>query len=425
MIPSTKLQIYFARLYVILLTAIFCLEQVAPKLSTLTIILFCVVLLFQSWFQKIKLRYSKDVLIFQSIYLFGVVGLLYSMNLKGGLHYLETTASLFIAPFFLSNLILSKKQVGLIILAATVFCCVIHFDLVLQYYQSKGIVWANFFQAENFTLLSHWKLTYFYQENLGHHTFLGQYLCLGIFASIYHLFYGAGKYLKPLLITILTMSLISITISESRIALIVIGIIVLFHLVLYLKPYLSFKKSYFIILFAVGILGGSVLITKKSSHLVSIYENKLAYYRSMTPEEASGNALSRIVIWGNSIETILNQGILRGAGTGDSEHHQIEQYKKNGIPEQYHRFNTHNQYLDYQIRYGLLGLLCFLGSLGYAFGKAFKSKNYLYCGFILIFMTFCLTENMLQRQAGVVFFAFFNALLYFSGKPSASSAPPT
>ena len=411
----------FSNIYTFLLAAIFCLEQIAPKLSTLTIILFCLTVLFQFWLQNIKLNYPKDVLIFQSIYLFGIIGLLYTTDLKTGLHYLETTASLLIAPFFLFNIALSRKQAGLIILAATTFYCIVHFNLVPQYYRSKGIILANLFQAENLTLVLHSRFTEFYAKYAGHHTFLMQYFCIGIFLSTYYLFSSKG-YVKIILIVISIVSLASIVLSESRIALVVPIMLFFFYLSLYLKRYLVLNKTYLVAALGLIFLAGGILIIQISDKLVYLYEEQIEYYKAFTEEEAEAYSLSRVVIWGNSIETILNQGIFVGAGTGDSEHHQIEQYKKNGIPEHYHHFNTHNQYLDYQIRYGILGLLCFLGTLLYAFRKAWKSENYLYCGFVLIFMTFCLTENMLQRQAGVVFFAFFNGLLYFSSKPSASSA---
>jgi len=50
---------------------------------------------------------------------------------------------------------------------------------------------------------------------------------------------------------------------------------------------------------------------------------------------------------------------------------------------------------------------------------AFKRKDYIYFFFILLFAMSILTESMFENQAGVVFYAFFNALLFYympSGK---------
>jgi hypothetical protein len=60
---------------------------------------------------------------------------------------------------------------------------------------------------------------------------------------------------------------------------------------------------------------------------------------------------------------------------------------------------------------GLIGLLSFLICIGGAFYMAWKSKQMLYLVFTTIFTISCFTESMLEVNKGIIFYAFFNALL--------------
>jgi len=84
----------------------------------------------------------------------------------------------------------------------------------------------------------------------------------------------------------------------------------------------------------------------------------------------------------------------------------------------YLNFNLHNQYLEYFLKFGLIGLLYFLTILFLSFRKAIKEKNKLYFSFLLIFCLFSLTESNLEVQRGIVFFVLINAIFYFFPQPT-------
>jgi O-antigen ligase len=101
-----------------------------------------------------------------------------------------------------------------------------------------------------------------------------------------------------------------------------------------------------------------------------------------------------------------------GYGTGDIKDVLIEGYKKEGFIKGYDRkYNSHNQFLQFLLAFGIIGLLVFLLSLIYPMFFAFFKKNYLYVFLILILCFNFLFESMLETKAGVEFYAFFNALL--------------
>jgi len=69
-------------------------------------------------------------------------------------------------------------------------------------------------------------------------------------------------------------------------------------------------------------------------------------------------------------------------------------------------YNTHNQYLDQFLKFGIVGLILFIVCFGYFLPKA----EVLYQTFGVIVAVSFLTENYLDRQMGVVFIALFNTL---------------
>lgn len=79
-------------------------------------------------------------------------------------------------------------------------------------------------------------------------------------------------------------------------------------------------------------------------------------------------------------------------------------------------YNTHNEYLNQWLSFGLVGFLYFISYWIFYLKKAFDTKNFLFVFFIIMLMLTCLTENILSRQQGVLLVAFFLNLFYFFNK---------
>ncbi len=109
--------------------------------------------------------------------------------------------------------------------------------------------------------------------------------------------------------------------------------------------------------------------------------------------------------------SLVKQNWLWGVGAGDV------QVSLNACLNQFdtqvyavHNYNTHNEYINYWLSFGIIGLLVFVAVLGFSFYTAIVSGQYLHIYF-LVFMSICfLTENYLDRQAGVTFFALMQTL---------------
>ena len=125
---------------------------------------------------------------------------------------------------------------------------------------------------------------------------------------------------------------------------------------------------------------------------------------------------SRKVIWYCSIATLKTDNHwLWGVGTGDVQDHLTNCYKdKNKYLYEHREFNAHNEYLQTFVRNGIFGLLSLLGIILLLSKAGLQHKSYVYLGFLIFFLISNLTESMLSRQAGVIFFTCFNSLFVFT-----------
>ncbi|WP_062055024.1 O-antigen ligase family protein [Aquimarina longa] len=91
------------------------------------------------------------------------------------------------------------------------------------------------------------------------------------------------------------------------------------------------------------------------------------------------------------------------------------QKKLNKCYEKYNNYqkinyNTHNYYLFLLGSGGIICLVLFLGSIFFQIKSSIFNKNFLHLVFILIIITFSLSENILSRSYGATFFTFFTLL---------------
>lgn len=77
------------------------------------------------------------------------------------------------------------------------------------------------------------------------------------------------------------------------------------------------------------------------------------------------------------------------------------------------KYNSHNQYLDFILVSGLIGLIIILFFQFKIIKIALKNKNTIYLYFIIYFILNITFENVLNRHDGVMFFSFFNTILFF------------
>lgn len=138
------------------------------------------------------------------------------------------------------------------------------------------------------------------------------------------------------------------------------------------------------------------------------WEYRQYYYNG----NATGHSFTqRLEYWKTSL-FIFKQHPLNGVGTGDLKiaFHDAYIELNSKLSDQW-RLRSHNQYLSFGIAFGIFGMLYLIFALIYPMFKLSTQKEFVYCMFLLTAMISMLTEDTLETQAGVTFFAFLNALL--------------
>ena len=123
-------------------------------------------------------------------------------------------------------------------------------------------------------------------------------------------------------------------------------------------------------------------------------------------------SIDRFIIWSTAMGEILNepQSYLLGKGTGSSETVMRGAYERKQINWEFEKkVDTHNQYLNFLMEFGIAGLIIITVWFVIAMKQSLRQDN---LGFALMAFFACsmFFENYLNRQKGVVFFALFFCL---------------
>lgn len=125
----------------------------------------------------------------------------------------------------------------------------------------------------------------------------------------------------------------------------------------------------------------------------------------------------RLILWTVAVDIIKDHPM--GLGTGDLNQEIEHRLLDMGKPKFAERhLNPHNQFLQIGGELGIIGIAVFLLMILISVIKGFRERGWLLLLLSGALAFNCLFESMLQRQSGVVFFAFWICLLMF--KPSES-----
>ena len=125
----------------------------------------------------------------------------------------------------------------------------------------------------------------------------------------------------------------------------------------------------------------------------------------------NGGSLSQRIEYTRASLYLIKEHPLFGIGTGDAPDLYQQAYNELDSPlDLSYRRRAHNQYLSITVAFGAVGLLLFLAVLLLPYCSNKKYRTYLYTIFLCIILLSMLPEDTIETQAGVTFFAFFEAL---------------
>ncbi len=128
------------------------------------------------------------------------------------------------------------------------------------------------------------------------------------------------------------------------------------------------------------------------------------------------SVMQRIEFWRASMR-IISDNFWFGTGTGDIKNAFKDEYKKmsSSLNPKF-RWRSHNQFLSVFAALGIFGLLWFVAVLIIPGIMTGGFKDYFYLIFFIILTLSMLSEDTIENQAGVTFYAFLTSFFLFARK---------
>lgn len=375
---------------------------------------FFIALMLINWLVEADFKYKFETLIknkftflFVSLYIVHLIGLIYTENKSSGEFDLQVKLSLIIFPILLGSRPFSGKKKDKIfyaLIAGSALSAIILIIRAVYLYFSLG---ENNFFYETFSYFLHPSYFSMYL-NVAIGWLLINILQNGFKGKSFTAFYA--------LITIVFFSVIIVMLSSKM------GIITMVLMyITFLLIYIITKRKY--VLGIIGLLSIGLLIAGVITYVPEIKGRMDRALNAVTSSSVnSSNAEStavRMLIWSAANQVIADNLIL-GTGTGDAKDELMKVYEDRGMTGAIeHDLNAHNEFYQIFIALGVAGFILLLANFYFPLFYSFKTGNSVYLIFLFVTFLNFIPESMLETQAGVMFYAFFNSLLCFH--PSGNS----
>ena len=227
------------------------------------------------------------------------------------------------------------------------------------------------------------------------HVYISTFIVFVLLATLF-IWKSLNRNKKTLLIVINAINMVAFILLSSKISLIIILGIAIFHLLYSRKNW----KLWLYFSLAVGL----ILIAVRFFNPYWQRIDKL--FHGDDP---------RIEIWPCAWQTIKNKSFIGFVPLGDFQEKLNYCYYEETKKLYLERYSTHSQYLEFWLILGISGLIGYIFSLIYLFRYAIKTKRRLLQQVIVMLMIFGVTECILSRQYGIMFYAVTLGFLVFSG----------
>ncbi len=360
--------------------------------------------------KKLKSIFSFQNLVLTSVFFLNLLGIIYSMDRGQAMKDAQRQLAILIFPVILSLTNFELAYYRSRILKVLAFTAV--FTIVYLYGDAIHIILYNKLSIS--TLFNQVFINQNFSEPIGiHATYLAMQVALAL-AVMLNLFLngrnGKDKTFYFIGVAILSAGLIQLSSRSVLLAVLVVILIVIPFSIPVLRKRLSF------ILFSLVIIATGFMAV---SRIDSFRKRYVADFQNDLTQASINNEVleSRALRWNFICKQALHSPVV-GYGSGSERRLLNEIYYENKLYNSYlNQLNAHNQYLSVFIKTGAIGLFIFLLTLFYGFRHALKEKDLILIAFLVIFSFVAFSENCLDVNKGIFFYAFFFSFLLKS-KPA-------
>lgn len=361
-----------------------------------------IILLVVNWLSEgnFKTRFtnieSKAILLlFIAPYLLYLVGMSYTTNIQYGLADLQTKLSLLLFPLIFATTNWRPSERNSVLMTLLIGVVSASLFLVMRacyFYFSQGL---NYFFYVDFSFFLH-------------PSYFGLAVNLVILLLLSPQIFKFSIYLKALLLAFLV---VIIFLLSSKLALLSTVFIFIGFGIHFIVKTGRYKTGTALLLLTIG---STFVLIKSIPELEARIQNTLHTLSAdnIDKSDSESNAV-RVLVWHAAADAFKQNGFL-GVGTGDVKDELFKQYETLGYTGALeHKLNAHNQFLQTGVALGYIGFAVLLTYFFIPIVLSWKQKNYLFLAFSLIVILNCLTESMLEAEAGVIFISFFQSFLFF------------
>ena len=399
---ENKISFWHLALFLIMLP----FDRFYSELILLSFILHTLIHITKQRLQKVLTRQN---LLLCSVFLLGVIGLFWTHDYSQGVKDLIRQSAILLFPFLLSasGIDLQRYREKLLLIFA--FTSVI--TIIYLYIDAIRIILYNGLPI--ISVFSRLFINHNFSSPVDMHaTYMAMYVALSIPIFLFYILQEKRKslqYIYGISLLILSAGLLQLA---SRSVLIAIFIVILVFF-----PYfmLKRKKRVRLSMAALVILLIPLLAITKVDSFKKRYVENLKNDLVQTP----GNEIQepRIARWICGWELARKSPVI-GYGSGSEKRLLKEKYFDKKLYSSYLlELNAHNQYLSILIKTGAIGLFIFLATLFAGFAAAWKQRDIIFISFVTLIAVVSFSENVLDVNKGIFFYAFFFSFFALSGNP--------
>ena len=341
-----------------------------------------------------------------SLYVYILISMLWTQNVKAGKFELEQKLSFLIIPILVySNQAIIKRNFKNICNVFILSNCIASIFMI-----TRGFM---LLQSNADCIHDHSGYLPFYSDfsSFLHVAYASFYIAVSLLLCINFIFETSDEVYKYIYGLAFLILLIAFYYLSSK------GVFAAFAfmiLVNFIYIFWQSKNKWRIGIFAILIIILSIIGFRNNPRIYSV---KKMITEVIDTRKADPNASSdisngqRIYVIKSGLKVIRNN-FLFGVGAGDVIDEMESQYVKSNYKVlAQKKLNCHNQFIEFFVELGVFGFIMFMTILIISMLIAIKNRNIILISFIVGFVVVANTESFLNHQAGIVFFTLFICIL--------------
>ncbi len=385
--------------------------------SVLIIVLFLVslVLFLANGSTPFSRKNIKTILVLNILPILYILGFLYSSQIEETFKFIIRILPIVAFSLIFGFLVRGKMKTQVLKVTLIVYITSLLISLISVHFR--------LYSSSN--TLSDWEYRQVFESLTGvHGTYYSLWLGMGILILIYE---TLSRISDTLRITILLSTVVTLYFFYWQLkigARLPLTITLILAMLLFLKNIKSVRVR--IIIIVLPIFMGIFLLALRPNYIkrfedISKYDFSLPEGDYHIKQSKITNEQIRNGIYFCSFR-LIKENWLIGYGIGNVNDKLQECYKSNIKSNVYSifKFNSHNQYINVLLSSGIFGLALFLISVLFPLFLAYSRLNYLFLSFSILLITSMLTENILSRHDGVLFYSFFTTIFIYLKEDSSN-----